>query len=291
MRARRALLYMPGDDEYKIKKAAKLAVDSVVLDLEDSVSMSCKNTARDMVAKSLAELDFMGSERLVRINPFSSGLAEGDLEMVLPSQPDGILLSKTKTAEDVQKLSKILADFEKEHGWENNSISILAIIENAMGIINLKEIAQADSRLHALICGGEDLATDINAVRTRAGWELFFARSAVVLYAGAFNLQAIDMVTTDFSDAHALEEEALQSLKMGFSGKQIIHPNQIEPVQRAFTPDDEEIAYALQLIEKFEESDKNGQAAFALDGVMVDLPVIIRAQRLLKRARAAGKLL
>jgi len=291
MRARRALLYMPGDDEHKIKKAAELAVDSVVLDLEDSVSMSCKNTARDMVAKSLAELDFMGSERLVRINPFSSGLAEGDLEMVLPSQPDGILLSKTKTAEDVQKLSKILADFEKEQGWENNSISILAIIENAMGIINLKEIAQADSRLHALICGGEDLATDINAVRTRAGWELFFARSAVVLYAGAFNLQAIDMVTTDFSDAHALEEEALQSLKMGFSGKQIIHPNQIEPVQRAFTPDDEEIAYALQLIEKFEESDKNGQAAFALDGVMVDLPVIIRAQRLLKRARAAGKLL
>ena len=291
MRARRALLYMPGDDEHKIKKAAELAVDSVVLDLEDSVSMSCKNTARDMVAKSLAELDFMGSERLVRINPFSSGLAEGDLEMVLPSQPDGILLSKTKTAEDVQKLSKILTDFEKEQGWEYNSISILAIIENAMGIINLKEIAQADSRLHALICGGEDLATDINAVRTRAGWELFFARSAVVLYAGAFNLQAIDMVTTDFSDAHALEEEALQSLKMGFSGKQIIHPNQIEPVQRAFTPDDDEIAYALQLIEKFEESDKNGQAAFALDGVMVDLPVIIRAQRLLKRARAAGKLL
>ena len=291
MRARRALLYMPGDDEYKIKKAAELTVDSVVLDLEDSVSMSCKNTAREMVAKSLAEVDFMGSERLVRINPFSSGLAEGDLEMVLPSQPDGILLSKTKTAEDVQKLSKILVDFEKEHGWENNSITILAIIENALGIINLKEIAQADPRLHALICGGEDLATDINAVRTRAGWELFYARSAVVLHAGAFNLQAIDMVTTDFSDAHALEEEALQCMKMGFSGKQIIHPNQIEPVQRAFTPDDEEIAYALQLIDKFEESDKNGQAAFALDGVMVDLPVIIRAQRLLKRARAAGKLL
>lgn len=291
MRARRALLYMPGDDEYKIKKAAELTVDSVVLDLEDAVSMSCKNIAREMVTKSLAELDFMGSERLVRINPFTSGLAEGDLEMVLPSQPDGILLPKTKTAQDVQKLSKILADFEKEHGWENNSISILAIIENALGIINLKEIAQSDPRLDAIICGGEDLATDINAVRTRAGWELFYARSAVVLHAGAFNLQAIDMVTTDFSDARALEEEALQSLKMGFSGKQIIHPNQIEPVQRAFTPDDDEIAYALQLIEKFEESDKNGQAAFALDGVMVDLPVIIRAQRLLKRARAAGKLL
>lgn len=291
MRARRALLYMPGDDENKINKAAGLAVDSVVLDLEDSVSMSSKNNARETVANALKEMDFQGSERLVRINPFSSGLAEGDLEKILPSKPDGILLPKTTRAEDVQKLSDILEDFEKKNGWEQNSIKIMAIIENAMGIINLKEIAQAGSRLVALICGGEDLAADINAVRTRAGWELFYARSAVVLHAGAFNLQAIDMVTTDFTDAHAIEEEAEKSLEMGFSGKQIIHPNQIEPVQNAFTPDEDEIAYSLQLIEKYEEGEKNGQVAFALDGVMVDLPVILRAQRLLKRARAAGKLL
>lgn len=291
MRARRALLYMPGDDENKINKAAGLAVDSVVLDLEDSVSMSSKNNARETVANALKDMDFQGSERLVRINPFSSGLAEGDLEKILPSKPDGILLPKTTRAEDVQKLSDILEDFEKKNGWEQNSIKIMAIIENAMGIINLKEIAQAGSRLVALICGGEDLAADINAVRTRAGWELFYARSAVVLHAGAFNLQAIDMVTTDFTDAHAIEEEAEKSLEMGFSGKQIIHPNQIEPVQNAFTPDEDEIAYSLQLIEKYEEGEKNGQVAFALDGVMVDLPVILRAQRLLKRARAAGKLL
>lgn len=291
MRARRALLYMPGDDENKINKAAGLAVDSVVLDLEDSVSMSSKNNARETVANALKDMDFQGSERLVRINPFSSGLAEGDLEKILPSKPDGILLPKTTRAEDVQKLSDILEDFEKKNGWEQNSIKIMAIIESAMGIINLKEIAQAGSRLVALICGGEDLAADINAVRTRAGWELFYARSAVVLHAGAFNLQAIDMVTTDFTDAHAIEEEAEKSLEMGFSGKQIIHPNQIEPVQNAFTPDEDEIAYSLQLIEKYEEGEKNGQVAFALDGVMVDLPVILRAQRLLKRARAAGKLL
>ncbi len=291
MRARRALLYMPGDDENKIKKATELDVDSIVLDLEDSVSMSCKNKARETVANALTELDFSGSERLVRINPFSSGLAAGDLEMVLPSRPDGILLPKTTTAEDVQKLSKILADFEKDNGLENNAIRILAIIESAIGIININEIAQSGPRLDALVFGGEDLATDINALRTRNGWELFYARGALILHAGAYDLQAIDMVCTDFSDMHALEDEALQSLKMGFSGKQIIHPNQIEPVQRAFTPDDEEISYALKLIEKYEENEKNGQAAFALDGVMVDLPVIIRAQRLLKRARAAGKLL
>ena len=291
MRARRALLYMPGDDEHKIKKAIGLGVDSIILDLEDSVSMPSKIKARETVANALSELDFSGSERLVRINTFSSGLAEGDLDLVLPSRPDGILLSKTKTAEDVQRLGKILSDFENDQGWEHNSIYILAIVESALGILNLKEIAQSDPRLDALIFGGENLATDINAVRTRDGRELFYARSALVLHAGAFKLQAIDMVSTDFSDMRTLEDEALQSLRMGFSGKQIIHPDQVEPVQRVFTPDDEEIAYALQLIEKYEESVKNGQTAFALDGVMVDLSLITRTQRLLKRARAAGKLL
>jgi len=291
MRARRALLYMPGDDEHKITKAAGLAVDSIVLDLEDSVSLTCKNVARDTVAKALREVDFQGSERLVRINPFSSGFADADLEAVLSARPDGILLPKVVCAEDVQKLSKIISEVENAMGWEKNAIVILAIIENALGIINLNQIAQADSRLVALICGGEDLAADINAVRTRAGWEMFYARSAVVLHAGAYHLQAIDMVTTDFSDPHTLEEEAIHSMEMGFSGKQIIHPNQIEPVQEGFTPDDDEIDYALRLIQKFEENEENGQAAFALDGIMIDLPVIIRAQELLRRARAAGKLL
>ena len=277
--------------EHKILKATSLAVDSVVLDLEDSVAIVCKNTARETVVKALTEFDFLGSERLVRINSFTSGFAEADLEAVLPAKPDGILLPKTICASDVQKLSGLISEMEKSMGWEKHAIVILAIIENALGIINLNEIAQADPRLVALICGGEDLAADINAVRTRAGWELFYARSAVVLHAGAYQLQAIDMITTDFSDPHTLEEEAIHSMEMGFSGKQIIHPNQIEPVQEGFTPDDDEIAYALSLIEKYEENEENGQAAFALDGVMIDLPVIIRAQELLRRARAAGKLL
>jgi citrate lyase beta subunit len=291
MRARRALLYIPGDDEHKITKAAGLGVDSIVLDLEDAVALSCKNIAREVVAKALKEIDFQGSERLVRINPFSSGLTEADLQAVLPTHPDGILLPKAVRAADVQKLSKIISEIEKENGWEMNSIKILAIIENALGIINLNEIAKSDPRLVGLICGGEDLATDINAIRTRAGWELFYARSTVVLHAGAYQLQAIDMVTADFSDPHSLEDEAIHSMELGFSGKQIIHPNQIEPVQEAFTPDDDEIEYALQLIKKYEENEQNGQVAFALDGVMVDLPVIIRAQGLLRRAKAAGKLL
>ncbi len=291
MRARRAMLYIPGDDLHKIEKGAGLDVDCVVLDLEDAVAINRKQAARETAADALQRLDFGESERLVRINPLYTGLAEKDLDAVLPAHPDGILLSKTMQASDIVKLSKILHTFEVSNGWQEGSIAIFAIIETAIGIINLREICQADARLQVIICGGEDLAADFNAIRTRAGWELFYARSAVVLHAAAMKLQSIDMVNVDFTNNDQLFDEARQGLEMGFSGKQIIHPNQIECVQRAFTPEPEEIEYALQIIQQFEDSQENGQGAFALDGTMVDRPVVSRARHLLERARGAGKLL
>ena len=260
------------------------------MDLEDAVTLSRKQAARDTIAQALQTLDFGDSERLVRINPFYSGMAEADLETVLPAKPDGILLSKTTNAEDIQRLSEAIRAVEQAHGWQEGSIIIIAVVESALGVLNLAQICQADARLEAVICGGEDLAADMNAIRTRAGSELFFARSAVVLHAAAFKLQAIDMVNVDFTDKEYLLDEARQGMEMGFSGKQIIHPNQVETVQQAFTPDEEEIEYALQIIQKFEENQKTGQGAFALDGTMVDLPVVARARSLLERARAAGKL-
>lgn len=291
MRARRALLYIPGNDLHKIEKGAGLDVDCVVLDLEDAVSLNSKQDAREITATTLRSLNFGASERLVRINPLYTDLAEKDLEMVLPSLPDAILLSKTTRAADVVKLSEILLGYEQSNGWQEGTIKIFAVVETAMGIINLKEICQADPRLEVIICGGEDLAADFNAIRTRAATELFYARSAVVLHAAAFHLQAIDMVNADFTNTDQLYDEARQGMEMGFSGKQIIHPNQVEIVQQAFTPDQEEIEYALQIIARFDSNEENGQGAFALDGVMVDRPVVVRARQLLERAKAAGKLL
>lgn len=290
MRARRALLYMPGDNQRMINKAAALPVDSIIMDLEDAAAANRKDAARQISAESLRSIHFGESERLVRINPFYSGLAEADLAAILPAKPDGIMLPKVTQAEEIKKLSIFIQSEEEKQGWQPGNISIIAIIESALGIINLPQICQADSRLSAIVCGGEDLAADMNAIRTRAGWEMFYARSAVVLHAAAFKLQAIDMVTPDFTDIDYLEEEARTGLEMGFSGKQIIHPNQIEPVQTAFTPDEDEIRYAQELIRRFEENQANGQGAFALDGAMVDMPVITRAKNTLARARAAKKL-
>ena len=287
MRARRALLYMPGDDERKINKAATLGVDSIIMDLEDAAAANRKAEARQISAAALRNIDFGESERLVRINPFYSGLAEADLAAILPARPDGVMLPKVSAPAQIQKLSKKIAAAEAEHGLEPCKIGIIAIVEAALGIVNLPQICQADPRLQAIVCGGEDLAADMNAIRPRAGWEMFYARSAVVLHAAAFKIQAIDMVTPDFTDMDYLNEEARTGMEMGFSGKQILHPNQVKPVATAFTPDEDEIAYAKQLIHKFEENQANGQGAFAVDGAMVDMPVIYRARNLLERARAA----
>jgi citrate lyase beta subunit len=211
----------------------------------------------------------------------------------MPGQPDGIVIPKVQTPDQVRWADDEITGFFHDQGKieeEGKKTVLIAIVETARAILELNAIASASPRLKALVFGAEDLAGDMGAVRTREGWEVFYARSAVVLHASAFNLQAIDMVFVDFHDLEGLGEEARQGAKMGFAGKQIIHPNQVETVQEAFTPRDEEIANALRVIEAFEEHQKSGRGAFALDGKMVDAPVVKAAQGLLARAKAGGKL-
>jgi citrate lyase beta subunit len=144
--------------------------------------------------------------------------------------------------------------------------------------------------VQALIFGAEDLAGDVGAQRTKEGWEIFYARSAVVTHAAAFGLQAIDLVNIDFHDLDRLREEALQGARMGYTGKQVIHPNQVKPVQEAFTPDDESITQAVRLMKAYEDHQNVGKGAFALDGKMIDAPIVRAAEQILARAQAAGKI-
>ena len=290
MHSRRALLYMPGDDIKKIRKAATLGVDAACMDMEDGVALNRKMEARLTIVDALNSIDFGQTERLARINPIESGFELEDLQTVLPAHPDGIVLPKVDRAEQVQWVSSQISQFEQRFSWPDNRIPLLAIVETAMGIINIREIAGSDPRLEGLIFGSEDFAGDIGATRTRDGWEIFYARSAVITHAAAFNLQAIDMVYIDFQDNEGLLRESLQGAQMGFSGKQIIHPNQVKPVQEAFTPDDEAIVQARRVIEIFQENQAAGKGAFALNGKMIDMPIVRAAERILSRARAAGML-
>lgn len=290
MRARRALLYMPGDDRHKIEKAITLGVDCICMDIEDGVAANRKQAARETITAALRELDFGRAERLVRINPIGSGLEEDDLNAVLDAHPDGIVIPKVGDPLAVQWVSDRLAEAELEQGRPLEEIAILALIETARGVVNLKEIAASSPRLEGLIFGAEDLAGDIGAIRTREGWEIFYARGAVVTHAAAFGLQALDMVYMDLKDIDGLKEECLQAARMAYTGKQAIHPNQIEPIQDAFTPDDEAVARARRVVETAASHQANGRGAFNLDGRMVDAPVVRAAERVLERARAAGKI-
>jgi citrate lyase beta subunit len=290
MRARRALLYMPGDDLHKIRKATTLNVDCICMDMEDGVAANRKAEARQAIAAALGSLQFGRSERLARINPVGSGLEGEDLAAVLPARPDGIVLPKVEEARQVRWVSEQIARAEAEHAWPPGAIILIILIETARGIVNLAEIAGADPRLKALIFGAEDLASDIGAIRTQEAWEVFYARSAVVTHAAAYNLQAIDMVYIDFRDTPGLAREAAQGAQMGFAGKQVIHPGQVEPVQQAFTPTGEAIAQAVRIMQAYRQHQQAGLGAFALDGKMIDAPIVKAAERVLSRARAAGKI-
>lgn len=289
-RARRALLYMPGDDMHKIQKATTLGVDCICMDMEDGVAANRKDAARNTIAEALETLDFGRSERLARINPVGSGLEDEDLHSVLPARPQGIVIPKVDQAAQIHKVEAALEQAEAGHNWQPGGIHLIAIVESALGMLNLREIATATPRLQAIIFGAEDFAGDVGLTRTPESWEVFYARSALVTHAAAYNLQAIDMVYVNFRDPEGLRQEAVRGAEMGFSGKQIIHPAQVAPVQQAFTPDDEAIAQAVRLLEAMQSHQSQGRGAFELDGKMIDAPIIKAAQRVIQRARAAGKM-
>jgi citrate lyase subunit beta-like protein len=280
---------MPGDDWKKITKALTLGVDAICMDMEDGVAASKKAEARLTIAKALQELDFGKSEKLARINSVGSGFEKEDIQAVLPHRPDGIVIPKLEEPKQIQWASENIEAAELSHGWPVNSIRILVGAETARGILNLKDIA-SHPRLDAIIFGGEDFAASIGATRTKEAVELLYARQAVVTACAAFGLQAIDIVAIDFKDLEALRAESEFGARLGFSGKQLIHPAQVEPVQEAFTPDDEAIAHAKRIVETFEAAQKSGAGAYALDGKMIDMPLLKSAQKVLERAKAAGKL-
>lgn len=281
MRSRRCLLFMPGDDLKKIQKGISLGVDAVVMDLEDGVALNRKAAARTTIATALSDLDFGRSEKIVRLNPIGSGLETDDLAAVLPLRPDSLMLPKVESATQVQWVADQIA---------GTDIRLLALIETARGVVNLKDIATATDRLDALIFGAEDLAGDIGATRTKVGWEVFYARSAVVTHAAAFGLQAIDTLCIDFNNEIALLEDCVLGAQLGFAGKLAIHPKQVPIIQAAFTPDDAQIDYARQLIAAHIQQQSDGVGAFAFDGKMIDRPAIRAAEQVLAKAQAAGKI-
>jgi citrate lyase subunit beta/citryl-CoA lyase len=267
-----------------IETCGLFEADVITLDLEDSVSLEQKLDARMLVSEGLKDLNFGRSEITIRINSLNNSGKE-DLKEIIPTgKVDAIYLPKTEKTDDIKELERILDELEQEKG----KTKIVPILESAKGVLNAYEIAKSSSRLIALSFGGEDYTRDLGGERTREGYELFYARSRVVMCAKAAGVQALDTVHSDISDMDGLKENCLRIKHMGFDGKAAIHPSQIPVIHEAFNPTQEEIEYAKKVIECAEEAKRKGLGAIALGRKMIDKPVLEKAYRVIEIAKLAG---
>jgi len=280
-RIRRSRLYIPGNNPSIMQNIAVFGADTVILDLEDAVAPPEKDAARILVKYCLENVDFGRTEKGVRINPLNTPFGKKDLDMVLSSNVELIFLPKTESAEDVKELCSLIGD---------RKIWISPIIETAKGVLNSYEIASADPRVVMLCFGAEDFTRDIGAERTREGKELFWARSMIVMGAKAAGIQASDTVFSDINDMDGLIQETRFAKSLGFDGKGLIHPSQIEPVHMVFSPTKEEIEYARKVVDALREAEEKGLGVIALGRKMIDRPVAERAKRILKLAEELGLL-
>ena len=280
----RTLLSVPGIRENMIEKARSLPADVLVLDLEDSVPTAEKAKARAIVADSLDGMALKGQKVFVRINTLPSGYGQQDLEAVITTGIDGISQPKPSSGDEVRQVEAIIERLEGERGIKQGHIKLIPWIETAKGLLNAFDIASASPRVLGIVLGAEDLALDTGMKRTEEGGELLFPRAMVVIAAKAAEVLAIDTPYNNFRDEEGLIKEARFARSLGFEGKFLVHPNQIEPVNQVFCPTTEEVTQARRIVEAFAAAEAQGFATTSLNGKMIDTPQARKAQRLLAMA-------
>jgi citrate lyase subunit beta / citryl-CoA lyase len=287
-RLRRSLLYVPGNMPSMLQNIPLFQCDAVIIDLEDAVPLNEKDAARILVKRFLETYTDRNKEVLVRINPLDTKWAYYDLKAVLPALPDGIRLPKADTPEIVERLDTMLTEFEEELGLEIGRFSILPSLESAQGVINANAIARTSERLIGLAFGAEDYTASMEIERTKGGEELFNARTKVLWAAKAAGIQGIDTIFADVNDMEALRRETELIKRLGYTGKCMVNPRQIDVIHDVFAPKQEEVDYALQVIDAIKRARQMGTGVISLGGKMIDAPVVKRAARVLRTAYAHG---
>jgi citrate lyase subunit beta / citryl-CoA lyase len=285
----RSYLFVPGDSPRKLEKSLGSGADALIIDLEDSVSPSGKDEARRITAGFLAEASKEASRpRLfVRVNDLATGLTVQDLDAVMEAGPDGIVLPKAIGGNDVTHLAAIIAVREAEFGLPDGATSIMAIgTETARSVFQLGTFRGASHRLVGIAWGGEDLSADLGAETNRGDDGHYtdpyrLARSLTLMGAASAEVDAIDTVYTSFKDIDGLAAECRAARRDGFSAKMAIHPAQVPVINDTFAPSEVEIAKAKAIVAAFADTPSAG--VVAIDGEMIDMPHLKRAQRLLKR--------
>lgn len=286
-RLRRTMMFVPGNNPGMIKDAYIYKCDSIMFDLEDSVSIAEKDSARALVYYGLQTIHYEPKETVVRVNDPRSAIGLADLEAMVRAQVDVIRLPKTEIADDVVFCDQEITRIEKECGIPVGQTRMMAAIESAEGVLNAREIAHASKRLIGIALGAEDYVTDLKTQRTTTGVELMFARSMILHAARSAHLAALDTVYSDVNNEEGLIREATLIKQLGFDGKSVINPRQIDPIIRIFTPTAKEIQKAKAIMEAIQEAHKKGSGVIALNGKMIDKPVVMRAERTIALAKAA----
>ena len=288
LKLRRSLLYVPGNMPSMLQNIPLFNCDAIQIDLEDAVPYSEKDAARILVRRFLEGYKNRNKEILVRINGLDTKWALDDLKTVLPALPDGIRLPKADSPEIVERLDTILTEYEEELGLPIGHFRILPSIETAEGVINAVQTARSSPRLIGLAFGAEDYTATMEIERTKSGEELFNARMNVLWGAKAAGIQAIDSIFADVNDMEALRKETELIKRLGFTGKCMVNPRQIDVIHDVFAPKQAEVDYALEVVEAIKRAREMGTGVISLKGKMIDHPVVVRAARVINTAKAHG---
>lgn len=292
MKLRRSMLFVPGNNPGVIKDVQIYRPDSVMFDLEDAIAITEKDSARFLVFNMLRKMGplykKLNIETVVRINALDTGYGIEDLEFVVRAQPDVIRIPKTDTAQDVLDVQAHVERIEKEAGIPVGQTKLMVAIESPLGALNAYSIATSSDRLIGMAIGGEDYVTNLKTNRSPEGIELFTARGLIVMAARAAGIDPMDSVYSDVNNDEGFIMEASKIKQMGFAGKSLIHPRQIELIHKVYTPSDLDIKKAKKIVDATREALEQNKGVFTVDGKMVDKPIIERAEHVLRLAKAAG---
>jgi citrate lyase subunit beta/citryl-CoA lyase len=278
------MLYVPGNSAAMVQQAGVYGADCVLLDLEDAIAPGEKDSARALLKYSIPTVNFYGAEVTVRVNHLDTPFGFDDLKEIVPIQPDALRLPKIETADDVLRVVQMVEKIEERHNLPHDHLKFQAMIETAIGVENALEIARSSPRVHAITIGGQDLAADMGIVLDKGGQGLDYASKRIVMAAKAARIEAMDTVFVDVDDEEGLREATRYAKEIGFTGKAAINPRQIEVINDVFTPSEEEIEKAIDIITAYNRHKANGVGVFAIHGKMVDAPIVTRALHLLELA-------
>lgn len=287
IRLRRTMLFIPGNNPGMLQSAGILGADSLILDLEDAVSINEKDSARILVREALRNVDFNNSEVVVRINPINSEFGIEDIRVIAEAKPDVILVPKSDKNE-IEIVDKILSEIEAKNGFEKGSIKIIPLIETAFGLETVFSIIQSSSRNIAVLLGAEDLTADLEVKRTKTGEEILYARNKVVVACKAARIDSIDTPFTDTEDLEGLLSDTSKAKSLGFTGKAVISPRHVDSIHEVFAPSEAEMNYALRVLQAKELAEIEGKGVFSLEGKMIDAPIINRAINTIELAKKVG---